>query len=252
MTKNYAQWAKYYDAMADPELVKLEMPFLEWAFREHGRAKTRDLLDVACGTGRHSIPFAEIGLRVTGVDLSPDMLAMARKKAEALNLKVSFGVADMRKLRFDGKFDALVCMNSAFNYMMTDDDAARAARRFHAALKPGGVAVIDVMNFVKLMRSFKKTEERKGEKDGIRFESVINHSVEDLQAIFIHDEVGSFWTKGKETKIHEIHRLRMFNYNEMKRVLASAGFKEVVCYGRFDDRKPAMKNDKRLIFVCVK
>ncbi|MFH0816173.1 MAG: class I SAM-dependent methyltransferase [Methanobacteriota archaeon] len=252
MTKNYSEWARYYDAMTDPELLKREMPFLLWVFRKYGRKETRKLLDVACGTGRHSIPFAENGLNVTGVDLSPDMLSMAKKKAKKRAFSIDLRTGDMRKLRFDEEFDAIICMNSAFNYMMTDEDAVKAVGGFHKALRPGGVAVIDVMNFVKLMRSFNKRVERKGGRDGIMFESVINHRVEDLPAIFIHDEIGAFWAEGKETKIHEVHRLRMFNYNEMARILSEAGFRRVECFGSFGDRKAATKNAKRLIFVCVK
>ena len=94
--------------------------------------------------------------------------------------------------------------------------------------------------------------ERTGEKDGIRFETVINHSIEDLPAIFIHDETGTFWTKGKTTEIHEVHRFRMFNYHELARILSEAGFRNVVCFGGFGDRKAATKNAKRLIFVCAK
>ena len=64
------------------------------------------VLDLACGHGRLALPLAERGLDVTGVDLSPRSLELARAAAEGQGLQVAFVQSDMREIDFVGEFDA--------------------------------------------------------------------------------------------------------------------------------------------------
>jgi 2-polyprenyl-3-methyl-5-hydroxy-6-metoxy-1,4-benzoquinol methylase len=76
-----------------------------------GRVHGRTILDVGTGTGRAALLFARGGARVTGVDASPEMLAVARQRASAENLSALFQVGDAHQLRFhDRSFDVAVCL----------------------------------------------------------------------------------------------------------------------------------------------
>ena len=68
------------------------------------------VLDVGCGPGRHALALAERGIDVTGVDASPDFVALARAAADARALPASFAVLDVRDLAYDGEFDAAICL----------------------------------------------------------------------------------------------------------------------------------------------
>src|SRR4051812_40606552 len=86
-------WADQTEAEVDRALAML------------GAQGGERVLDMACGTGRHSHELARRGFDVVGVDISPDLLAIAEADAEAESLSASFIAADLRKLDFDQEFD---------------------------------------------------------------------------------------------------------------------------------------------------
>jgi SAM-dependent methyltransferase len=103
--------------------------------------RVESILEVACGTGRLMAILEAHGYRVTGLDLSPEMLALARPRVKGVLVQ-----RDMRELEFSGEFDVVLCLGSSFTYMSTDVDALKALRGFHSALKPGGILVLDNFN----------------------------------------------------------------------------------------------------------
>ncbi len=103
--------------------------------------RVESILEVACGTGRLMAILEAHGYRVTGLDLSPEMLALARPRVKGVLVQ-----RDMRELEFSGEFDVALCLGSSFTYMSTDHDALKALRGFHGALKPGGILVLDNFN----------------------------------------------------------------------------------------------------------
>ena len=81
------------------------------------------IIDVGCGTGRHSIELAKRGFNVTGIDISEGMLKEAEKTAQKENVKVKFIKADAVKFRTDEKFNAAVCLcEGAFALLGLDED----------------------------------------------------------------------------------------------------------------------------------
>jgi 2-polyprenyl-3-methyl-5-hydroxy-6-metoxy-1,4-benzoquinol methylase len=84
--------------------------------------KTLNILDIGCGTGRHSIELSKRGYTVTGIDLSDTQLARARKKAEKNNLKINFVKQDARNLPYQKEFDiAIMLCEGGFPLMETDE-----------------------------------------------------------------------------------------------------------------------------------
>jgi SAM-dependent methyltransferase len=100
------------------------------------------ILDVPCGQGRHAVELAGRGLEVTGVDLSSEMLDLARAQALRKGVRIECAERDMRNLPWPSRFDGACCFGNSFGYM---DDAGN--QQFLAAvaraLKPGGRFVIE-------------------------------------------------------------------------------------------------------------
>ena len=110
----------------------------------------RKLCDCACGTGAMSVRFAARGIRVTGVDISEEMLARAQAKARAMGVQAMFVLQDMRALALPRPVDALVCACDGVNYL-TDDAAVNAFfSRVRSALRPGGALAFDISTAYKL------------------------------------------------------------------------------------------------------
>jgi|CXWL01.1.fsa_nt_gi SAM-dependent methyltransferase len=104
------------------------------------------LLDLACGTGRHSILTARRGANVVGVDKTAAYVSEARRKAKALP-NCRFTVGDMRLLSFKNEFDAVINLWTSFGYFETYSDDIKVLKGVARALKPGGLFLIDLLDF---------------------------------------------------------------------------------------------------------
>ena len=102
----------------------------------------QNILDLACGKGRHSIFLNKLGYRVTGVDLSSQNILQAQKYS---NPRLNFGIHDMRN-QMDSKFDLILNMFTSFGYFDSDDDDKMVLSAVKNSLNKDGIAVIDFMN----------------------------------------------------------------------------------------------------------
>ncbi|MCU0373058.1 MAG: class I SAM-dependent methyltransferase [Ignavibacteria bacterium] len=105
------------------------------------------ILDIGCGTGRHSIELAKRGYNVTGIDLSDSMLNNAREKAAVQNLKIDFRKADARTLTFSEEFDLVIMIcEGGFSLMETDEMNFEILRSAYNSLKQGGKFIFTALN----------------------------------------------------------------------------------------------------------
>jgi SAM-dependent methyltransferase len=136
----YDGLAPVYDLLTGEHDHAAWAHLLEGLAREHGLAGRR-LLDVGCGTGNALLPMLERGYDVTGVDISPRMLEVAREK---LPEAVALVAADMRSLPDLGEFDLVWSVADAVNYLHSAEELVAAFDGFRRNLAPGGVVVFDV------------------------------------------------------------------------------------------------------------
>ncbi len=139
-------YADAYDLLYGDKDYAGECDMIESLLSEFGGARpVRRLLDLGCGTGSHSILLAARGYSVTGIDLSPAMIAQAREKAAAGARPVVFYRGDIRNVRLDDeRYDAAIMMFAVLGYQQADDEVRAALSTARAHLVPGGVFVFDV------------------------------------------------------------------------------------------------------------
>jgi SAM-dependent methyltransferase len=118
---------------------------LEFYQRQAQRAGPH-ILELACGTGRLTVPLAQAGLAMTGLDLSAEMLARSATKATALELSIDFHQADMRSFALGQQFDLIFIPINSLCHLMDWRDVAKCFGQVRAHLAPGGRFVIDVFN----------------------------------------------------------------------------------------------------------
>ncbi|UYQ93870.1 methyltransferase domain-containing protein [Chitinophaga horti] len=123
------------------------------------------MLDVACGRGRHSKYLADKGYGVTGIDLSEESIAAARKLE---NDHLSFYQHDMRLPFMVNYFDVVFNFFTSFGYFETQRENDNALRTIKNALKPGGRVVLDYLNSVYVAKHLVPSEVK--EKDGVVFD----------------------------------------------------------------------------------
>jgi len=129
-------WAEQTESEIDRALAMTHPP-------EGGR-----VLDIACGTGRHSIELASRGFEVTGVDIAEDLIGVAVEEAELKSVEgVSFMQKDLRELDFDQEFDLVLNLNDgAIGYFETEEENHRTFEVIAAALRPGGGNLLQLPN----------------------------------------------------------------------------------------------------------
>ena len=109
--------------------------------------KSLKILDVGCGTGRHAIELTKRGYNVTGIDLSESQISFAKEKAEKLNLKIEFLIADARNLPFEQEFDtAIMICEGAFPLMETDEMNFEILKNITKSLKKHGKLIFTTLN----------------------------------------------------------------------------------------------------------
>jgi SAM-dependent methyltransferase len=144
----YEEMAVVYDAFTRAYDYERFLTVIEQLALEHGLAG-RDVLDVACGTGKSFMPLLRRGYRVTACDLSPEMVRLAQSKSEG---KARVVVADMRALPELGQFDLITCLDDSINYLLTDGEVAAALGGIARLLRPGGLLLFD-LNSLRTYRS---------------------------------------------------------------------------------------------------
>lgn len=115
----FENYGKKYDKESFTQGTLGECDFIETELKFDKHLK---ILDVGCGTGRHSIELTKRGYKLTGIDLSEAQLARAREKASVEDLKIDFQKQDARHLDFNEKFDAAIMLcEGGFPLMETDE-----------------------------------------------------------------------------------------------------------------------------------
>ena len=146
-TEYVKSFVEKWDELIDWEArAESEGDFFIDLLRESG---VRKVLDVATGTGFHSVRLREAGFEVISADGSPEMLAMAFNNANERGHVLRTVQADWRWLNRDvhGKYDAVICLGNSFTHLFTERDRRKALAEFYAALRHDGLLILDQRNY---------------------------------------------------------------------------------------------------------
>lgn len=155
MSESKTFWQEFFDRHApnydDNVFTKNTRVEVDFLFEIMSLKAGMTLLDVGCGTGRHSIELAKRGIQVTGLDISESMLNQARQKATAEEVTVNWIQGNATNFSFPSPFDAAICLcEGAFNLIDQQEDALThdlsILRNTANSLKPGAPFVLTAMN----------------------------------------------------------------------------------------------------------
>jgi glycine/sarcosine N-methyltransferase len=148
----YDRLASRYDDMTGfEERFSRETSFFKRLIDQHG---IQSALDAGCGTGFHALLLARLGVAVTAIDVSAKMLERLRTHAEELALEVRAIQSSFQGLlqRVTATVDAVFCLGNSLAHLLTTDDRTLALRNFASVLKPGGVLVLQTLNYDRILR----------------------------------------------------------------------------------------------------
>jgi SAM-dependent methyltransferase len=236
-------------------------------FQKFIEADGQPALDVACGTGRLLVPYLRAGLDVDGCDISPDMLALCRERAEREGLSPTLYAQAMHQLDLPRRYKTIIVCGS-FGLGGNRAHDLEALRRLHEHLEPGGVLVLD--NEVPyadarlwgywskekrgtLPELFRLPGERRGASDGTEYE--LHSRVVDVEPLSQRATLAmraSIWRDGLLIAEEErVLQMTVYFTNELQLMLESAGFEDVVVRGDYTDSEPTDKTDF-VVFIARK
>ena len=205
---------------------------------------TGAVLDLGCGPGRHAVPFAQRGFDVTALDLSAFHLEKAKERAAAAGVAVEFVQGDMRAFARQNTFDLAINLFTSFGYFADDRDDARILQNLHASLKPEASLVMDVVSKERIAKVLQSTVSQRAPDGTLR---VQRHDITDDWT-----RVRNEWLFIKDDRVRTFtFSLRIYAGQELKALVATAGFRKVTLYGALDGR-PYDADAERLVVVAVK
>jgi len=203
--------------------------------------KKGPILDLCCGTGRHSIILRKRGWNTIGLDLSKNLLTIAKREMKKERLEFPLVRADMRHFPFKKHvFDAVICMFTSFGYLPSENEDIKSFKEVQRTLRKDGKFLLDLANREHLIKVFQEREWAEFEP----FYMLEKRSL-DMQA----SRLLSQWTIiRKDTKeVRSLqHNVRLYTLQRLKQMLSKAGLKVREVYGSYD-RKEFSPDSSRMI-----
>jgi SAM-dependent methyltransferase len=228
------------DRMLTPERTQAEVDFIERALALPAGSS---ILDLCCGHGRHALLLAERGYRLTGVDFSDRALRLARRRAGRAGLGVRWLKRDMRRIAFREEFDAVINIFTAFGYFEPDSENEEVLRRVAAALKPGGLFLIDHINREWLVRFFEPRRWREAS-DGTLV-------LEDVNMDLLAGRCRTRWTAVSPdgARRHGRIDLRVYTLRELAGMLERVGLRLRQVWGGFDGQDYSLDSRRTIVLA---
>jgi SAM-dependent methyltransferase len=236
--------ADLYDLVAPPNAA------MQGFYVEAAGGPGRRVLELACGSGRITVPLAASGALVTGGDLSETMLARARGNATQHGVSADFIQLDMRDFVLGRRFDAIVIAASSLMHLHSSADFSRALSAIRQHLSPGGRLVFDVfLPSMHLLSLPPGQRELLGRFDHPQLGTVTIEETIAYDPITQVSRADWYWsTSDRRDFRHTPLELRQIFPQELPLLLASAGLRLIERFGDFDG-SPLTAQSRRQ--VCV-
>ena len=199
-----------------------------------------DVLDLACGAGRHSLLFAQNGFKVTAVDLSKSLLSVAKRSARESGAVINFIRSDLRDFSITSKFDLVVNLFTSFGYFQSDEENLKMFKVAADHLNGRGYFVLDYLNkkFVENNLVPHSVEEIDGG------EIIQERKIEDKRVI----KTIKIRKNGSDSEYYE--SVRMYDIAELEEFFSETGFNILNIFGDSDGNSFDLENSPRIIFIA--
>lgn len=248
----FAKYAKYYDLLYREKDYKKEVAFMLEALKRGGFSGKK-ILSLGCGTCTYEIILAQKGFSITGVDVSKQMLKIAKDKVSKLKLTKNIKLiqGDVRDLNLSGKFDIVMCMFNVIGYQNTNEDLSKMLKNVSHLLKKNGAFFFDCWHMPAV---FTDKPTKRVKKIVINGETIVRKTIPILfpekNLLQITFDIKNYKGKKLMSRANETHIMRYFSLPELTYFLETNGIKiQNTC--NFLDINSKIGSDKWDIFVIA-
>jgi len=225
----FRAYAQFYDRIYADKDYTAECSFVQWILTANGIPAGARILDLGCGTGGHVIPLMKAGCDVTGVDVSAEMIAIAKAKAAEEGLDPELIVGDARTLDLGRRFDAVISMFAVVGYQLSNDDLAAMLAVARSHLDVGGIFTFDAW-FGPAALTVKPEKRRKSVRldDGTELVRIATPTLDVIaQTVRVDYEIVHTGATAGGSAVAESHTMRFLFAQEIAYFLRVAGFEVV-------------------------
>ena len=243
----YDSLAEDYDRMTgfDKRFVH-ERPFFHLLVERFGITTA---LDAGCGTGFHSLLLAQLGVSVTAVDISQEMLHRLASHAAELGVNIESVQSTFQDLTttVHKKFDAVFCLGNSLAHLLSADELRQSLRNFAALLRPQGILFIQNLNYDRIIAQHERIQSVK-ETGGTTFIRYYDYEKDALRFNILKLERHD---KAIDTSINSIV-LRPLLKDELLCALAEAGFADAKVFGSISMDEFDVQSSKDTVVLATK
>jgi ubiquinone/menaquinone biosynthesis C-methylase UbiE len=231
----FGEMGEFWAEIADESQTQRQIQFLKAQL-----SPDVCVLDLACGSGRHTIALCNMGFDVVGFDISANLLGIAKKRGASALVR-----GDMRFLPFKtAAFSTAVSVDNSFGYLPTEKEEAQSLAEVQRVLKRAGVFVLDMFNREKLVEKYSSKAASAKLYDYPSFTLKQERTIS-ADGVWLCDH----WIVKKRVDGQEHvfdHRARLYTYTQLESMLSTAGFSVNEVFGDYE-KQPFSRYSSRLI-----
>ncbi len=260
----YAHRAYYEDLLVQRrrqsvETTKRELNFLEHAFSTDATRQINEVLDIACGAGRHVFGLANRGYKCTGLDYTPERIQIAKDRAKREGIAVKLLQGDATRLKYKDEFDAVLALYILF-LLPNDNDVLKCLSQTYRALRKGGILICNIGNpfyagkhWFSLQAIYKGLNVVEERAPGISITEIARlRDFDPMYGVAWWDETNIIEAPDGIHVFSDPERLRLFTYWDILHYLQVSGFKEIKCYTNWKIKLLQERKAETIIFTARK
>ncbi len=243
-SEQYELFSKFYDKVQKYSKYSEWKAFIEEIWRQQG-VIPNSLLDLACGTCNNARLYAKDGIRVTGIDLSKNMLNIAEEKIKKHQLDIKLFNQSFYNIVLADKFDSAICLDFSTAHILRREEFICFLNEVYQQLNIEGIFIFDVKPRIDYERKFAKCSEFT-KVNGLKYKWIIKFDEQDHSLVYV-----TLLAKIKEREFQEQNLIKTYTLEELKEIIAQTNFELIGAYDNYQFTEPK-EDSKFWVFALQK
>lgn len=252
MSSYIGKHATLYDIFYKEKDYQGEVEKLHQWIQDFGKKPSNNLLELACGTGTHSLLLSKHGYTISATDYSEDMINAAKEKNSSNN--VIFNAQDMLLINEFEKYDAAFCLFDSIGYVQTNESVNKVFNNVYNALHKDGLFIFEFWHGAPMIKSYdplRVKNFKNGDKSIQRIsETTIDYATQTCSVKYTISEFDE--NSSKYSHLVETQKNRYFMLQEMKLFIENNNFKLIKTFDGFSAKETIDDSSWHIVAICKK